>query len=124
MRVAPAAPSRVTFRDNGGMTTSTLLVTDVENLADVVALLRAAAAELDCGLSVRTLAGDEVDEAETAAAARRDRERKRLPTPVRVDLHATTEGATVDAEAVLRGARARGLVRGATVDEVRRTSGR
>ncbi|MBT9606258.1 hypothetical protein [Microbacterium sp.] len=106
------------------MTTSTLLVTDVENLADVVALLRAAAAELDCGLSVRTLAGDAVDEAETAAAARRDRERKRLPTPVRVDLHATTEGVVVDAEAVLRGARARGLVRGATVDEVRRTSGR
>ena len=99
-------------------------VTDVENLADVVALLRAAAAELDCGLSVRTLAGDAVDEAETAAAARRDRERKRLPTPVRVDLHATTEGVVVDAEAVLRGARARGLVRGATVDEVRRTSGR
>lgn len=105
------------------MTTATLLVTDVENLAEVVALLRAAAAELDCGLTVRTLAGDEVDEAEAAAAAHRDRERKRLPIPVKVDLHALADG-PVDAEAVLRGARARGLRGGATVDEVRRTTKR
>jgi len=105
------------------MTTATLLVTDVENLSEVVALLRAAAADLDCGLTVRTLAGDDVDETETAAAARRDRERKRLPIPVKVDLHALSDG-TVDAEAVLRGARARGLRGGATVDEVRKTTKR
>ena len=105
------------------MTTATLLVTDVENLGEVVALLRAAAAELDCGLTLRTLAGDEVDEAEAAAAAHRDRERKRLPLPVKVDLHALSDG-PVDAEAVLRGARARGLRGGATVDEVRRTTKR
>lgn len=113
----------MTCRDNGGVTTATLLVTDVENLGEIVALLRAAAAELDCGLTVRTLAGDDVDEAETAAAARRDRERKRLPIPVKVDLHALSDG-PVDAEAVLRGARARGLRGGATVDEVRRTTKR
>ncbi|WP_076491554.1 hypothetical protein [Microbacterium sp. RURRCA19A] len=105
------------------MTTATLLVTDVENLGDVVAHLRAAAADLGCGLTVRTLAGDEVDESDAAAAARRDRERKRLPIPVRVDLHALSDG-PVDAEAVLRGARARGLRGGATVDEVRHTGKR
>lgn len=108
----------------GDMTTSTLLVTDVENLADVAALLRAAAADLGCTLTVGTLAGDEVDEVATAEAARRDRERKRLPTPVRIDLAAATEGVVPDAEAVLAGARARGLTRGATVEEVRRTRGR
>lgn len=124
MRVVPTAPLPVTPRDNGDMTSSTLLVTDVENLGEVVTLLRAAAADLDCGLQVRTLAGDEVDEAEAAAAARRDRERKRLPTPVRVDLRALVEGAPVDAEAVLRRARTRGLRGGATVDEVRRTNTR
>ena len=102
---------------------TTLLITDVENLSEVVALLRAAAAELDYGLTVRTLAGDDVDEAEAAAAARRDRERKRLPIPVRVDLHALSD-ATVDAEAVLRGARDRGLRGGATVEEVRRATPR
>lgn len=106
------------------MTTATLLVTDVENLGEVVALLRAAAADLDYGLTVRTLAGDDVDETETAAAALRDRERKRLPIPVRVDLHALSDAAVVDAEAVLRGARARGLRGGATVDEVRKTTKR
>jgi hypothetical protein len=124
MRAVPTAPFRVTSRDNGSMTTSTLLVTDVENLADVVVVLRAAAADLDCGLTVRTLAGDAVDEVEAAAAARRDRERQRLPTPVRIDLHALSEGTTVDAEAVLRSARQRGLRGGATVDEVRRTTKR
>lgn len=124
MRVARPTRRGVTSRDNGGMTTATLLVTDVENLGDIIAHLRAAAADVGCGLTVRSLAGDEVDEARAAESARRDRERKRLPIPVRVDLHALAEGATVDAEAVLRGARARGLRGGATVDEVRRTTKR
>jgi len=108
-------------RDNGEMTTSTLLVTDVEHLSDVMEVLRAAAADLGCALGVRTLAGDPVDEAAAAAEARRDRERKRLPTPVRVDVAAASDGAVPDAEAVLRAARVRGLTGGATVDEVRRT---
>lgn len=122
--MSDARPQGVTSRDNRGMTTATLLVTDVENLGDVVAHLRAAAADLGCGLTVRTLAGDEVDESDAAAAARRDRERKRLPIPVRVDLHALAEGTAVDAAAVLRAARARGLRGGATVDDVRRTTAR
>ncbi|MBM3716226.1 MAG: hypothetical protein FJW64_10950 [Actinobacteria bacterium] len=103
------------------MTSATLLVTDVEHLDEVMTALRAAADELGCGADVRSLAGDPVDVAEVMAAAVRDRERKRLPTPVRVDLTARTEEATADAEAVLRAARAQGLRGGATVDEVRRT---
>lgn len=103
------------------MTSATLLVTDVEHLAEVMTALRAAASELGCAADVRTLAGDPVEEEDVMAAAVRDRERKRLPTPVRVDLTAASEEATVDAEAVLRAARARGLRGGATVDEVRRT---
>lgn len=104
--------------------TTTLLVTDVEHLADVMTHLRTAADELGCRVDLRTLAGDEVDENAVMAAATRDRERKRLPTPVRVDVSPVAEGAVADAEAVLRGARSRGLAGGATVDEVRRTQKR